>query len=62
MEGFLVQRFWSKWFDGIAQSKRWIDEGKLKYRETITEGFENMPQAFIDMLQGKNFGKAVVKV
>lgn len=62
MEGFLVQRFWSKWFDGIVQSKRWIDEGKLKYRETITEGFENMPQAFIDMLQGKNFGKAVVKV
>ncbi|XP_063236063.1 prostaglandin reductase 1-like [Bacillus rossius redtenbacheri] len=35
--------------------------GKVKYRETITEGFRNMPQAFIEMLRGKNFGKAVVE-
>lgn len=62
MEGFLVTRFWNEWFDGIAQMKQWTAEGKLKYRETITDGFENMPQALIDMLEGKNFGKAVVKV
>nr|CAD7577525.1 unnamed protein product [Timema californicum] len=35
--------------------------GKLKYRETVTEGFENMPKAFIGMLRGENTGKAVVK-
>lgn len=62
MEGFLVQRFWSKWRDGLAQLKLWIDTGKLKYHETITDGFENMPQAFIDMLQGKHFGRVIVKV
>lgn len=62
MEGFLAKRFWSKWFDGIKQSKLWIDTGRLKYHETITDGFENMPQAFIDMLQGKIFGKIIVKV
>jgi NADPH-dependent curcumin reductase CurA len=32
------------------------------YRETVTEGFENMPEAFMGMLQGENVGKAVVKV
>lgn len=62
MEGFIVTRFWDKWFDGIAQLKQWIEEGKIKYRETITNGFENAPQALIDMLEGRNFGKAIVKV
>jgi len=37
-------------------------QGKLKYKETITSGFENIPKAFISMLKGKNIGKAVVKV
>lgn len=62
MKGFIVSAFWKDWFDGIQQMKQWTEEGKLKYRETVTDGFENMPQAFIDMLQGKNTGKAIVKV
>ena len=37
-------------------------QGKLKYKETVTEGFENTPKAFIGLLTGENFGKAVVKV
>lgn len=37
-------------------------QGKLKYREHITEGFENTPKAFIGMLKGENMGKAIVKV
>ncbi len=36
-------------------------QGKIKVRETYTDGFENMPQAFIDMLNGVNTGKAVIK-
>lgn len=39
-----------------------VNQGKIKVRETTTQGFENMPEAFIAMLQGRNFGKAVVKV
>jgi prostaglandin reductase 1 len=62
MEGFVVYRWADRWMEGIQQNLKWIQEGKIKYRETITEGFENMPQAFIDLLRGKNFGKAVVKV
>jgi prostaglandin reductase 1 len=36
-------------------------QGKLKWREHVTEGFENMPKAFIEMLKGANIGKAIVK-
>ncbi|XP_063240678.1 prostaglandin reductase 1-like isoform X1 [Bacillus rossius redtenbacheri] len=62
MEGFLVKRWSNRWLEGINQLLQWIVEGKLKYNETVTRGFENMPTAFIEMLQGKNVGKAVVKV
>ena len=37
-------------------------KGKIKVKETQTEGFEKMPEAFIDMLQGGNTGKAIIKV
>ncbi|CAO1406231.1 unnamed protein product [Diamesa hyperborea] len=62
MEGFVVYRWTDRWLEGITQIMNWIKEGKIKYRETITEGFENLPKAFIELLQGKNFGKAMVKV
>ncbi|XP_062533968.1 prostaglandin reductase 1-like [Armigeres subalbatus] len=61
-EGFSVHRWTDRWFEGINQNLKWIQEGKIKYRETITEGFENMPHAFIDMMKGGNVGKAIVKV
>jgi prostaglandin reductase 1 len=62
MEGFLVWRYTDRWMEGINQIGKWIEDGQLKYHETVTEGFENLPQAFIEMLRGKNFGKAIVKV
>lgn len=61
MKGFLVSGFYERYFEGISNMQKWVEEGKIKYRETTTDGFENMPQAFIDMLQGKNTGKAIVK-
>ena len=61
MEGFVVTRWAKRWFEGINQLKKWVDEGKIKYQETVTEGFLNTPQAFFDMLDGKNTGKAIVK-
>ena len=39
-----------------------IKNGDIKYRETITEGFENAPQALRDVLSGKNFGKQIIKI
>ncbi len=62
VEGFIVTRFQSRFSEGIAQMAQWIQEGKLKYREQIVEGFENTVQAFIGMLQGENTGKMLVKI
>lgn len=62
LEGFLVWRWLNRYLEGMEQNLKWIREGKLKYRETVTDGFESTLKAFIEMLQGKNFGKAVVKV
>jgi len=56
----------TEWFDDWANATKelsgWIKEGKIKYREIVTEGLENAPQALRDVLTGKNFGKQLVKV
>jgi prostaglandin reductase 1 len=62
MEGFIVNRWAERWSEGIEEVAKMVHSGKVKYHETITLGFEKMPQAFIEMLRGKNTGKAVVKV
>jgi prostaglandin reductase 1 len=62
LEGFVVYRWADRWQEGIKEIKEMILEGKVKYRETIFDGFEILPEAFIDVLEGKNFGKAVIKV
>lgn len=62
MQGFIVFNYpelASEWVDVAAG---WLKDGKLKYRESVAEGIENAPSAFIDMLSGKNFGKQVVKL
>jgi len=40
----------------------WAAAGKIKYREDVVQGLENAPQAFMGMLEGKNFGKLVVQI
>ncbi len=61
-EGFLVFQFADKFQRAAVEMAKWIKEGKLKYKEDIVEGFENLPKAFIGMLQGDNIGKRLVKV
>lgn len=62
IEGFIVHRWLDRWTEGIQQNLKWIREGKLKYKQTVTEGFENMFDAFVNMLEGRNVGKSIVKV
>ncbi|XP_049834665.1 prostaglandin reductase 1-like [Schistocerca gregaria] len=62
IEGCSYSRWHDRWDEGINPLTQWVREGKLKYRETVTEGFVNTPKAFIGMLRGENFGKAVVKL
>ena len=46
----------------LTRATPWVQDGSLKYREDIVDGLENAPEAFIGMLQGKNFGKLLVRV
>ena len=62
VEGFLVTDYAPRFGEGLRQLAAWFSEGKLKYEETVEEGLENAPRAFIGMLQGKNLGKQLVKV
>lgn len=55
-------KYSSRWMEGIQQNFQLIKEGKLKLRETVTEGFENTAKAFVDMMNGLNIGKAIVKI
>ncbi len=62
MQGFIVSNYSDKFPVAMKQLSAWLGEGKLTYKETIVEGFDNTPQAFLDMMNGKNKGKMIVKV
>lgn len=62
MEGFMMARWEHKNDESLRRMLTWMQEGKLKCTEHVTTGFENMPAAFMGMLQGENIGKAIVKV
>jgi NADPH-dependent curcumin reductase len=46
----------------LTRATGWVRDGSLKYCEDIVDGLENAPEAFIGMLEGKNFGKLIVRV
>lgn len=62
MEGFLVMDYAHRYPEGLAALNRWIDQGLLKTRETVVEGFENTPRAFLGLFSGDNLGKQIVRV
>ena len=62
VQGFLVLDYAPRFEEGIRQMAIWLHEGKIKLRESIVEGLENAPKAFIGMLNGENTGKQLVKV
>lgn len=62
MKGFIITGYAARFTEGITQLAQWLAAGKLKYAETIVEGFENTPQAFIGLFAGDNLGKQIVKV
>jgi NADPH-dependent curcumin reductase CurA len=62
MQGFVIFDYADKHTEGIKQLAEWLQQGKLYYTETIVDGFDNIPNAFIDLFKGKNVGKMIVKV
>jgi NADPH-dependent curcumin reductase len=62
MRGFIVSDFMSDWPQALSELSDMAASGQLKWRETIAEGIEQAPNAFLKMLKGKNFGKQLVKL
>ena len=62
IRGFIVSDHPKACGEFVNKAAGWIAEGKLKYRETVAEGIDNAPAAFIDMLQGRNIGKQIIRL
>lgn len=62
MRGFIITDYVARFGEGIQQLTQWVEEGKLTFTETIVDGFENTPRAFIGLFSGENLGKQIVKV
>jgi hypothetical protein len=60
--GFIVLDFGSQFREFIADMSGWLREGRVKYREDITDGLENAPRELIGLLRGENFGKKLIRV
>ncbi|MFB6298838.1 MAG: NADP-dependent oxidoreductase [Halobacteriales archaeon] len=62
VEGFLVSDYEGRYAEANEQLGEWVTSGAIDYRETITEGLENAPEAFIGLFEGENIGKQLVHV
>jgi len=62
IRGFIVRDFADQAEAFGRDVSAWLKQGKIKYKEDVVEGLENAPQAFLGLLQGKNFGKLLIRV
>jgi NADPH-dependent curcumin reductase len=62
IHGFIVRDYWNHFDSFLDVVGAGIRDGKIRYREDIVDGFENTPDAFAGLLQGRNFGKLIIRV
>jgi len=62
IRGFIQREFADQRPAFYREMAGWIASGRVRYREDIVDGIENAPRAFLGLLEGKNFGKLVVRV
>jgi NADPH-dependent curcumin reductase CurA len=62
LEGFIVSEHMEVWPEALAELGQLVATGKLRPRESIAQGIESAPEAFLGLLKGKNFGKQLVKL
>ncbi|WP_420969078.1 NADP-dependent oxidoreductase [Bradyrhizobium sp. B120] len=62
IRGFIIADHFPRLPAAIGEMAGWLGEGKIKYKVDVSAGLENSPDAFIGMLQGKNFGKTIVQI
>jgi NADPH-dependent curcumin reductase CurA len=62
LRGFIVGDFASQLPQFLTEMGQWVREGRIKYKEDITDGLENAPRELIGLLRGENFGKKIIRV
>jgi NADPH-dependent curcumin reductase CurA len=62
IQGYIISDHYDRFGEFYAAAQEWVRDGRLRYRETIIEGIENAPHAFLGLLRGENIGKMLVKV
>ncbi len=62
MEGFIVSNSWDMMPAFLKDLAEWHSSGRLQWKQTVREGIENAPSAFLGLFSGENFGKMLVKL
>ena len=62
MQGFIISNYQSQFSEGSKHLAMWVQQGKLKYKETIVKGFDKLPAALLGLFEGENIGKMIVEV
>ena len=62
VRGFMLRDHPDRYDAFVADMVKWVGSGQVKYREHVSDGLEETPRAFIDMLAGRNFGKTLVRL
>ncbi|MFD1586549.1 NADP-dependent oxidoreductase [Halorientalis brevis] len=62
VEGFIVSDYAVRFREATERLAQWVAQGDIQYEETVTEGLENAPDAFLGLFEGVNIGKQLVKV
>ena len=62
IRGFLVLDWWHRRDEALRRLAEWQLAGKIRFKEDVLEGIERMPEAFLRLLHGKNFGKQIVRI
>lgn len=61
MQGFIISNYQSQFSEGIRYLAMWMQQSKIKYKETVVKGFDKLPEALLGLFDGANIGKMIVQ-
>jgi NADPH-dependent curcumin reductase CurA len=62
IQGYIISDHYAGFPEFLERAREWVRDGRLRYRETVVDGIENAPKAFLGLFRGENIGKMLVKV